>query len=87
EPAGRNAPKDPMYWGGCRARALLHLGYTLSFCDLLRIDELLKIQVHDIEMDENAETGMTTITLTLPFRKTSQFGGMYYSTATTLCIL
>ncbi|KAJ3904865.1 hypothetical protein F5879DRAFT_800814, partial [Lentinula edodes] len=74
EPAARNAPKNPMFWGGCRARSLLHLGYTLAFCDLLRIDELLKIQVHDIEIDENLETGATTLTLTLPFRKTSQFG-------------
>ncbi|KAJ4484558.1 hypothetical protein C8R41DRAFT_921661 [Lentinula lateritia] len=75
KPAARNAPKNPMFWGGCRARSLLYLGYTLAFCDLLWIDELLKIQVHDIEMDENLETGATTLTLTLPFRKTSQFGG------------
>ncbi|KAJ4472415.1 hypothetical protein C8R41DRAFT_776370, partial [Lentinula lateritia] len=66
----------PTDWGGCRARALLHLGYTLAFCDLLRIDELLKIQVHDIVIEKDPKTGVVTLTLTLPFRKTSQFGGM-----------
>ncbi|KAJ3851060.1 hypothetical protein EV368DRAFT_83926 [Lentinula lateritia] len=76
EPTARNIPKDPTDWGGCRARALLHLGYTLAFCDLLRIDELLKIQVHDIVIEKDPKTGVVTLTLTLPFRKTSQFGGM-----------
>ncbi|KAH7874854.1 uncharacterized protein C8R40DRAFT_1046199, partial [Lentinula edodes] len=75
EPTARNAPKDPTDWGGCCARALLHLGYTLAFCNLLRIDELLKIQVHDIVIEKDPKTGVVTLTLTLPFRKTSQFGG------------
>ncbi|KAK7013482.1 hypothetical protein R3P38DRAFT_3322511 [Favolaschia claudopus] len=51
-------------WGGARARRLLALAYILAFLCLLRFDEVLKIQVHDIEW------------LTLPFRKTSQFGGV-----------
>ncbi|KAJ3858647.1 DNA breaking-rejoining enzyme [Lentinula novae-zelandiae] len=74
EPTARNAPKDPTDWGGRRACALLHLGYTLAFCDLLRIDELLQIQVHNIVIEKDPKTGVVTLTLTLPFRKTCQFG-------------
>ncbi|KAK6996071.1 hypothetical protein R3P38DRAFT_2566244 [Favolaschia claudopus] len=58
-------------WGGARARRLLALAYILAFLCLLRFDEVLKIQVHDIEWVSD-----TCIKLTLPFRKTSQFGGV-----------
>ncbi|KAJ3753267.1 DNA breaking-rejoining enzyme, partial [Lentinula raphanica] len=59
---------------GPLARALLTLGYALAFCGLLRIDELLKIQLHDISVNVDANTQRTKISLQLPFRKTSQFG-------------
>lgn len=75
EPTSRSAPQNPTDWGGPRARALLNLAYDFGFCDLLRIDEILKIQVHDIEIAKNPKTDHPTLTLTLPFRKTSQFGG------------
>ncbi|KAK7025662.1 hypothetical protein R3P38DRAFT_2529704, partial [Favolaschia claudopus] len=67
----RKAIKEPHEWGGARARRLLTLAYVLAFLCLLRFDEVLKIQIHDIEWVSD-----TCIKLTLPFRKTSQFGGV-----------
>ncbi|KAH9032486.1 hypothetical protein EDB85DRAFT_1865142 [Lactarius pseudohatsudake] len=62
--------KDGDQWGGPRARRLLQLAFTLAFSCLLRVDEVLKIQSHDfVLLDAH------TLVLTLPFRKTSQFGG------------
>lgn len=67
----RKKPKPPNDWGGGgRARRFLGLAYALSFLCLLRFDEVLKIQMHDIEWISD-----TCIKLTLPFRKTNQFGG------------
>lgn len=66
----RAQPADLHDWGGGRARRLLQAAYTIAFLCLLRFDEVLKIQVHDIEI-----IGETCIKLTLPFRKTDQFGG------------
>ncbi|KAK7025742.1 hypothetical protein R3P38DRAFT_3316397 [Favolaschia claudopus] len=65
----RKAIKEPHERGGARARRLLTLAYVLAFLCLLRFDEVLKIQIHDIEWVSD-----TCIKLTLPFRKTSQFG-------------
>ncbi|KAK6989001.1 hypothetical protein R3P38DRAFT_3331736 [Favolaschia claudopus] len=67
----RKTQKAAHEWGGGRARRLLALAYILSFLCLLRFDEVLKIQLHDIEWVSD-----TCIKLTLPFRKTSQFGGI-----------
>jgi hypothetical protein len=58
------------HWGGGRARRLLELAFTIAFSCLLRVDEVLKIQSHDI-----ISLGERKLQLTLPFRKTSQFGG------------
>ncbi|KAJ7082705.1 hypothetical protein B0H15DRAFT_785580 [Mycena belliarum] len=66
----RKHVKTPHEWGGGRARRLLTLAYVLSFLCLLRFDEVLKIQMQDIEWVSD-----TCIKLTLPFRKTNQFGG------------
>ncbi|KAJ7791827.1 DNA breaking-rejoining enzyme [Mycena olivaceomarginata] len=67
----RKTSKLPTDWGGGRARRLLILAYVLSFLCLLRFDEVLKIQMHDIEWISD-----TCIKLTLPFRKTNQFGAL-----------
>ncbi|KAJ7830225.1 hypothetical protein B0H14DRAFT_2366006, partial [Mycena olivaceomarginata] len=67
----RKHPKGPNEWGGGRARRLLTLAYVLAFLCLLRFDEVLKIQMHDIEWISE-----TCIKLTLPYRKTNQFGGI-----------
>ncbi|KAJ6631661.1 DNA breaking-rejoining enzyme [Mycena sp. CBHHK59/15] len=65
----RNAPVDINEWGGGRSRRLLHAVYVIAFLCLLRFDEALKIQAQDIRrIDES------TYELTLPFRKTSQYG-------------
>ncbi|KAF9233222.1 hypothetical protein BU15DRAFT_54200 [Melanogaster broomeanus] len=56
-------------WGGGRARRLVQAAYTIAFICLLRCDEVLKIQLHDIELFEEG------FVLTLPFRKTHQNGG------------
>jgi hypothetical protein len=58
-------------WGLGRARRLLTLAYNLAFTCLLRFDEVLKIQAHDITFISKG-----CIEVRLPFRKTSQFGGM-----------
>ncbi|KAF8131341.1 hypothetical protein K438DRAFT_1557471 [Mycena galopus ATCC 62051] len=67
----RSQPKGPHDWGGSRVRRLLTLAYVLSFLCLLRFNEVLKIQIHDIEW-----ISPTCIKLMLPFRKANQFGGM-----------
>jgi hypothetical protein len=61
---------DLQNWGGGRARRLLQAIYALSFWCLLRFDEVLKVQFHDLEVISS-----TCIKLSLPFRKTDQFGG------------
>lgn len=66
----KQAPRATHEWGGGRTRRLLWAAYTISFLCLLRFDEVLKIQAHEIEV-----VSEICIKLTLPFRKTSQFGG------------
>ncbi|KAJ3913416.1 DNA breaking-rejoining enzyme, partial [Lentinula edodes] len=72
--SSQKAPKGRL---GAHARFLLNLGYNLAFCGLLRVDELLKIQMQDISVSPDPQTGQTKLTLRLPFRKTSQFGGKF----------
>jgi hypothetical protein len=71
-PGTRSKPHHDHEWGGGRARRLLQAAYTIAFLCLLRFDEVLKIQAQDIEV-----LSETSISLTLPFRKTSQFGGKW----------
>jgi hypothetical protein len=59
-------------WGGGRARRLLGLAYTIAFTCLLRVDEVLKIQSQDLILLPDNK-----LQLTLPFRKTNQFGGVF----------
>jgi hypothetical protein len=66
----KNKVEDPNEWGGARVRRLLHAAYTIAFLCLLRFDEVLKIQAHDIEFVSD-----DCIKLTLPFRKTDPNGG------------
>jgi hypothetical protein len=60
---------DIHQWGGPLHRRAVQAIYTIAFLCMLRIDEALKIQFHHIEIGEKK------IILTLPFRKTHQFGG------------
>lgn len=58
-------------WGGGRTHRLLQAAYTIALICLLRFDEVLKIKAEDIE-----QISPTHMKLTLPFCKTSQFGGV-----------
>ncbi|KAJ3840841.1 hypothetical protein F5878DRAFT_532814, partial [Lentinula raphanica] len=70
EPTKRNKDKSEQ-WGGPRFRRELHLAYTLAFTCLLRVDEVLKIQAHEIRLVPGKKQCLEVI---LPFRKTNQFG-------------
>ncbi|KAF9234580.1 hypothetical protein BU15DRAFT_89934 [Melanogaster broomeanus] len=61
-------------WGGGHARRLVQAAYMIAFLCLLRFDEVLKIQMHDIEFFADG------FVLTLPFCKTHQNGDIkpYY---------
>jgi hypothetical protein len=65
----RKHAKDYNQWSGPLGRRLVQAVYTLAFVCMLRIDEVLKIRFEDIE-----RTGPLSFKLTLPFRKTNQFG-------------
>jgi len=65
----RNKKGDVHAWGGGRTRRLLGAAYTLSFLCLLWFDEVLKIQMQHIEF-----ISAEKMKVTLPFRKTHQFG-------------
>ncbi|KAH9020928.1 hypothetical protein EDB85DRAFT_1872177, partial [Lactarius pseudohatsudake] len=68
-PPVKKSKADCNQWAGQNARRLLQLAFTLAFSCLLRVDEVLKIQSHDF-----IDLGEDKLQLTLPFRKTSQFG-------------
>ncbi|KAF9472357.1 hypothetical protein BDN70DRAFT_938255 [Pholiota conissans] len=59
-------------WGGPLARRELEAIYTIAFLCLLRSDEVLKIQLKHVSFSKDPPT----MTLTLPFRKTHQDGGI-----------
>jgi integrase len=56
-------------WGGPLARRVSLAIYTVMFVCLLRVDEVLKIKMEHIVFEDRK------VILTLPFRKTHQFGG------------
>jgi hypothetical protein len=71
-------PKDKSnIWGGEKLCTMLEAAYHLAHLCLLRVDEVLKIQHHHIERITD-----TKFKLTLPFRKTHQFGGWSQSQPT-----
>ena len=57
-------------WSGPYGHHVLQLAYTLAFTCLLCVDEVMKIKAPNIKLLDDE-----TIELTLPFCKTSQFGG------------
>ena len=67
-------------WGGAKLRMMMQCIYTIAFLCLLCFDEVLRIELKDIEVIDN-ERGQ--IKLTLPFRKTHQYGGISTSSAFT----
>jgi hypothetical protein len=58
-------------WSGPNQRTMMQAIYLIAFTCLLRFDEGLKIQHHHIEMVDEFNGH---IRLTLPFRKTHQYG-------------
>jgi hypothetical protein len=71
EPGNRQTKSDVHHWGGPMTRRALHAIYTIAFICMLRSDEVLKTQM------EHLEILSTKVILTLPFRKTHQFGGNF----------
>ena len=70
--------EQPELWAGYRIRIMLHLIYVIATLCLLRHDEGLRIMWTDITLDASS-TGRKRITIRLPFRKTSQYGGKQVS--------
>jgi integrase len=62
------------HWGGARLRMMLQCIYTIAFLCLLRFDEVLRIELKHIEVIDKYKGH---IKLTLPFRKTHQYGGNF----------
>ncbi|ESK81486.1 DNA breaking-rejoining enzyme [Moniliophthora roreri MCA 2997] len=57
----------------------MHLAYCIAFLCLLRVDEVLNIQFHELEIvdvliGQDGEKTVKMLKVTLPFRKTNQFG-------------
>ncbi|KAK0457945.1 uncharacterized protein EV420DRAFT_1620828 [Desarmillaria tabescens] len=61
-------------WCGGNMRRLLQAVYLVAFSCLLCVDEVLNIQVHDIRFYIDEADNMHCASISLPFRKTSQFG-------------
>ena len=53
---------------------MLQLLYVISMLCLLRYDEALRIMWSDIKLEKR--NGKHILVLSLPFRKTHQYGGM-----------
>jgi len=62
-------------WGGAKLRIMLQCIYTIAFLCLLRFDEVLRIELKNIEVVDKFKGH---IKLTLPFRKTHQYGGTLF---------
>jgi hypothetical protein len=71
KPKHRDISED-QEWGGAKLRIMLQCIYAISFLCLLRFDEVLRIELKDIEVIDKIKGH---IKLTLPFRKTHQYGG------------
>lgn len=76
-PGVRDKKKEELdKWGGPVARRELQAIYTIAFLCLLRSDEVLKIRREHLVLSDPVDGEIPTVTLTLPFRKTHQDGGM-----------
>ena len=70
----KNPPPSRGGWTcGGRKRRQLNLAYSIAFTCLLRIDEVLRIEHHHIQLRPDR----TSLKLTLDYRKTAQFGRMF----------
>ncbi|PBK86689.1 hypothetical protein ARMGADRAFT_940134 [Armillaria gallica] len=69
-----NAKVSANNWCGANMRRLLEAVYLVAFTCLLRIDEALKIQLHDLHFYDDPVDGTACVSVTLPFRKNSPYG-------------
>lgn len=70
----QNHVNKDQQWGGARLRIMLQCIYAIAFLCLLRFDEVLRIELKNIEVIDKLKGH---IKLTLPFRKTHQYGGNF----------
>ncbi|KAK0457552.1 uncharacterized protein EV420DRAFT_1309793 [Desarmillaria tabescens] len=61
-------------WCGGNMRRLLQAVYLIAFTCLLRIDEVLNIQAHEVDLYNDEVDNTACVSITLPFRKNAQFG-------------
>lgn len=78
-PPHTTSKRDTSNWGNSNTRQMLQFLYVVSFWCLLRYDEALNIEFHQIEMAQG-DDGITFLKISLPFRKTHQFGGECFKT-------
>ena len=76
KPGSRQEKPNIHQWGGPLHRRAAQAIYIIAFLCLLRVDEVLKIQVKHVEFIRDGDKFQ--LVLTLPFRKTHQFGGEHY---------
>ena len=76
KPGSRQEKPNIHQWGGPLHRRAAQAIYIIAFLCLLRVDEVLKIQVEHVEFIRDGDKFQ--LVLTLPFRKTHQFGGEHY---------
>ena len=66
--------RDAADWGNAHTCRMLHFCYLLMFWCLLRYDEALNLEFHQVEMGVD-EFGIHYLEVRLPHRKTHQTGG------------
>ncbi len=64
-------------WCGGNTRRLLQAVYLIAFTCLLRIDEVLNIQAHEVDLYKDEVDGTSCASITLPFCKNAPFGGKH----------
>jgi len=64
---------DSLDWGNAHTRCMLHFCYLLMFWCLLRYDEALSLEFHQVQLRTDS-IGILYLEVQLPFRKTHQTG-------------
>ena len=72
---------DDLDWGNTHTRCMLHFCYLLLFWCLLRYDEALGLEFHQVQLRKD-DLGVAYLEVQLPFRKTHQTGSMYFGNLT-----
>jgi hypothetical protein len=64
---------DALDWGNAHTRSMLHFCYLIMFWCLLRYDEALGLEFHQVQLCKD-DLGIFSLEVQLPFRKTHQTG-------------